>query len=218
MLGAEAAARFLAGVPGEIALRPFAPSLGARPRVLGRDGAVFVERGGRRLDAAVLAAEVCADPSCELFMVQERVLPHERLRGLVPGTDGGLPLARLTTFVADDGAVRLLHACLILPGAGRGIAEVEPMTGVLGGPGTAPGDADRLPDWEEARALALRGALLLMPQRSIAWDIALSPDGPVVLGADSRYPRIASARFDEALRTMERALAPSGTAPGRRGS
>lgn len=221
VLGQAAATRFLAGLAGDIVVRPFAPSSGAGMRVLRRDGSGFIDLDGRRSEPVVVVAEAYAHPRFELFVVQERVTAHERMRALLPG--GALPTARVTTFVADDGRAQIVHACLMLPvagdrpgapdGAGRDSVTVgiDASTGALEPRGAAPGGArwdegERLPDWGAACALACRGAGLLMPQRTIAWDIALTPGGPVVVGADSRYERIESARFDEALRAMERAL------------
>ena len=215
VLGPEAAGRFLAGLTDDIVVRPSAASRDDGVRVLRRDGSQFVDLEGRRHEPSAVAAEACSDPRFELFVVVGRVAPHPRLRGLVP--DGGLPTARLTTFVPDDGPPQVVHACLMRPApdapdgsaTGRVIAEVDPSTGALEPQGSAPAAAwdegDLLPDWGAACDLARRGAALLMPQRTVAWDIALAPDGPVVVGADSRYERIGSLRFTEALRAMERA-------------
>ena len=173
VLGADAAGRFLAGLPGDIAVRPYAPSLGARSRLLRREGDLFVDAAGRRREPAEVAAEAFADPGCALFVVQERVAVDARLR--------------LVTFAADGGGVEVVHACRLGPG---GAAEEL---------GVDAADA-------AARALACRGAGLLAPQRSIAWDLALTPRGPVVLDADGRYAPVAGPLFDAALHTMQRAV------------
>lgn len=212
VLGAEAATRFLTGLTGDIAVWPFAASRGAGVRVLRREGSAFIDLDGRTREPAAVVAEAYADPRFELFVVQERLTAHERLRGLE--REGLPPTARLTTFVSDDGRARVVHACLMLAGPGGVIVEIDAATGAPGRRGAAPPAAweagDRLPDWEAACELARRGAGLLMPQRTIAWDIALTPGGPVVVGADGRYERIEGARFDEAVRAMERAVAGAG--------
>jgi hypothetical protein len=208
VLDAAAATRFLAGLTGDIVVRPFAASRGAGVRVLRREGPVFSGLDGRHHEPSAVVAEAYADPRSELFVVQERVTPHARMRGLV--RDGRLPTARLTTFVADDGRAEVVHACLMPPV----LAEIDVATGAPTPHGSAPlagwEECERLPDWDAACELALRGAGMLMPQRTIAWEIALTPDGPVVLGADSRYERIAGVRFDEALEAIERAVAEGG--------
>ncbi|MBN9282025.1 MAG: hypothetical protein J0H37_07220, partial [Hyphomicrobium denitrificans] len=39
----------------------------------------------------------------------------------------------------------------------------------------------RLPDWTLVTELALRAARTFLPLRTIGWDIALTPDGPVIV-------------------------------------
>lgn len=176
VLGAEAAGRFLAGLPGDLAVRPYAPALGSRTRLLRRDEEVLVDGEARRQAPAEVAAEAFADRACALFVVQE---------GLAVGE-----LLRVTTFIAGDGRAEVVHVCRV--GAEGAIEEI---------------DADAANG--AARALACRGAALLAPQRSIGWDIALTPDGPVILGADSRYAPVEGARFQDAVRAMERAASGS---------
>ncbi len=210
--GPEVAGRFLAGLDGDVVVRPDPATPGAGALVLRRDGNAFVDGGGRRREPSQVAAEAHADPRAELFVVQALVEPDPGLRALAPV--GGLPPLRITTFVPDDGQPQVVHACVLRPGVGDGsdraaarapVAEVDLAMG-------APEGGDRLPDWEAACDLARRAAGLLKPQRSVAWDIGLTADGPVVLGADSRYERIEVARFDEAVRAMERALTDGGPA------
>ena len=59
----------------------------------------------------------------------------------------------------------------------------------------------------EADALARRAATALMPQRALAWDIATSPDGPVVLSADGRWDGAPGLDAAAALAALETALA-----------
>ena len=45
----------------------------------------------------------------------------------------------------------------------------------------------RLPDWQAARELVLRAGPAFLPVRTIGWDIAFTPDGPVALEANTRW-------------------------------
>jgi hypothetical protein len=180
VIGAAAAGRFLAALPGDLAVRPCLASPDETTRLLGRDGEELVEDGRRRKPSEV-ASDLYADPACDLFVVQERV-----------GSAGETPpVVQLITLVADDGAARVVHTRLA-GAAGAGV-ELDPASA-----------GDHLPRWDAACDLACRAALLLTPQRAIAWELALAPAGPVILGADSRYAHPGGARFDAALREMER--------------
>jgi hypothetical protein len=99
--GAEEAGRFLAGLPGDLALRPYAWSLGSETRLLRREGDGLVDGDGRTRSPAEVAAQALADPACALFVVQERVAVDA--------------LLRLTTFLGAEGAAQVVHACRVGP-------------------------------------------------------------------------------------------------------
>ncbi|MBJ7454504.1 MAG: hypothetical protein JHC74_00440 [Thermoleophilia bacterium] len=179
--GIEAAARMLAAVPGDVAIRPYAAALASPTRLLSRAGAAFIDGEGSSWTPRELADALFSDPACEVFLVEESA----------PAA-GGPRVARVITVVSDAGEARPVHARLI--GPGEVVEELD-----VASPGTEPaGLAD-------AYALACRAALFAAPQRSIAWDIALTDGGPAVLGADSRYERVPGPRFAEAMRAVERA-------------
>jgi hypothetical protein len=179
--GIEAASRMLAAVPGDVAIRPYAAALASPTRVLRRAGAAFIDGEGRSWTPRELADALFSDPACEVFLVEESA----------PAA-GGLRVVRVITVVSDAGEARPVHARLI--GPGDAVEELD-----LAGPGTGP---EELAD---AYALACRAALFAAPQRSIAWDIALTDGGPAVIGAESRYELIPGPRFAEAMRAVERA-------------
>ncbi|MGE0026008.1 MAG: hypothetical protein AB7O78_01865 [Thermoleophilia bacterium] len=149
VIGRAEAARFLAGLPGDIRLQPN----GGAARVVGRDG------GDGDLDA--LVAELFAPGGPDLVVVQES-------RGLGPP-------ARVVTAVGDDGVPRVAHRCAATDAA--------------------------------ADALACRAATVLMPQRALAWEIAASADGPVILSADGRWEGAPGLDAAAALAALDAALA-----------
>jgi hypothetical protein len=77
----------------------------------------------------------------------------------------------------EDG---VLHPALALSPSGIGAEPMQnhPRTGraVAG---------FRLPWWEEAKTLVRRAAVLLSPLRTIGWDVALTPEGPVLVEGNS---------------------------------
>ncbi len=98
---------------------------------------------------------------------------------VVDNIDGG----RTGNFLA---AVRLGDGTLGTPVAysrtDRGIETVERH------PETAcPLRGFRLPFWDEARKLAERASLLFFPLRTIGWDIAITPTGPVLVEGNPNW-------------------------------
>jgi hypothetical protein len=60
------------------------------------------------------------------------------------------------------------------PGVPIGLHRVHPRTGLAF-------DGFSIPWWEEACSLVRRAARLFLPLRTIGWDVALTPDGPVLV-------------------------------------
>ena len=123
---------------------------------------------------------------------------------------------RVVTLVEPSGEVSVLYAdfrVALMAGptddfrggrSGNGLSSVGLEDGVLGPlrlprpdrcgftlsrsvPGGAAIEGVRLPDWAEALALARTAAIPMLPARTIGWDIALTPGGPVVLEANMFY-------------------------------
>ena len=230
VLGRAAIADFLGGFAHDIVVKPSAGSGGAGVRVLRRRAAQLVDLDARRWEVPGLAAEILADPAFELFVVQERLSNHPDIDRLCPVET--LQTARLTTLAPPRGEMRIVHAHLQLAPRGGNVDSlgdsergtvavgVDVPTGVLCGGlpadvGAPRGAGDRaLPDWDAACALVLRASRALMPQRAIGWDVALTPRGPLLLGADSRFGS-AGGGLEEGLAAIERALAVDGPAhPG----
>jgi len=229
LVGAADCATFLAdGLPDELVVKPSAGHHGFGVRVLHREGRELVDLEGRRSTAAGLAAVLFGDPEFDLFVVQERLRNHERVQRLFRSDT--LQTVRMTSFVTGEGLPQVLHAYLRLAAAGLNVdnvrsgalanaaAEVDLATGRVGapqGPGAGavgPIEGEALPDWEAACEIVRRGALLLMPQRSMGWDVALTPRGPVVVEANRGYDPFASEAFGAVVRAIDRAAAHGGQA------
>lgn len=154
---------------------------------------------GTRWSAAQLAERMTGSGT---WLLQERVVPHSALADL-SGTSLAVATVRIVTCLRANGEVLVLPATLKLPdlhsgrdnfGAGNPAVAIDGH-GVLGaachgidGPiidrHPATGQSFRgvaLPHWDAAVALACRAQQQLPTLRSIGWDIALTPSGPVII-------------------------------------
>jgi hypothetical protein len=202
-------AAVLAAGPAEVVVKPSGGAHGHGVRILVRHGDRLAEHTGRDLTAAELWDELRADADFGCFLVEERLRDHPDLAAIVDAP--ALQTLRVATLVRADGTAEVLQAAIRLAlgggpvdnfgdgAAGNGYAEIDPATGVMGplrlaGPGgvglrtleTVPATGDRIagvrvPGWEAARDLALEAAVRFLPARSLGWDIALTPRGPVLV-------------------------------------
>ena len=180
-------------------VNPCEGSQGRDVRVLRRDDA----------DPARLHRELVSHPEFDAFLVQERLRDHEVLRAL--GSGETLQTLRLVTLVERSGEVTVLTADMRVAvtddpadnfrsgRSGNGVAPVRMDDGVLGllrlpredrcglrRVARAPGSGAlveglRVPHWEDALALVRRAAPFFLPARTLGWDIALTPAGPVIV-------------------------------------
>ena len=223
-LVAEDVAPLLAGeTPADFVVKPSGGHHGLGVRVLRHEGADLVDLEGRRTTPQALAGELLRDPEFDLFVVQERLRNHPAMGEILDAE--ALQTVRLTTFVAETGEVQVLHGSFKLAAGGRNvdnfrggglgnaIVEIDVPTGrlltplaVTGG-GLAGVEGRQLPDWPEALDLARRAATLLLPQRTMGFDVGLSSRGPVLVEANRGYDPFPSARFGAVVRGIERAVA-----------
>ena len=166
-------------------------------RYRGADGAVLGE--------AELIARLRAAAQNRGFVVEPRIVNHP---GIADLSTGALTTVRLVTCRDERGGFEPTNAAFRMARgrdtvvdnfhAGGIAAKVEPATGMLGratdmgmNPGTGwldrhpdtgariPGR--RLPFWDEALDLARRAHAAFPDQILIGWDIALTPDGPLLI-------------------------------------
>ena len=179
------------------------------------DGGGLVHHGGRRTTLPELVAELRAHPEFGTWLVQERIRNHPDVAAI--GGADTVHTIRFITLVGRDGRAEVLwtHMRLGISGGpvdnfrggalGNVATVVDPETGVLGPSGrmrenglgmlespvihgtTIRVEGARLPHWEAARELVLRASPEFLPVRTIGWDIALAPDGPVVIEANTRW-------------------------------
>lgn len=209
MLGGAAVADLFAGIPDAFIIVPSGAAAADALRVLRREGSALVGPEGARTQIDAFAAKILADPVHELFIVMGLPHVHEAVRGVMPGA--AVPAVRITTLVSDVGEVEVVHAFLrpLPDSAGHGAHRIEPADGALPGEGAA----RRLPHWSAACDLVRRAATLLLPQRTIGWDVALTTTGPVVIDAVSDYAWVPGVGFHAVLARLRAVATPAGVSP-----
>jgi hypothetical protein len=233
------AERWAAAHSGEagtgLVIKPVAGFHGRGVIVAERRGDRYVDLADEsEWDLAGLVRRAAAAPGPQV--VQERVVNHPGVVALNPVT--ALQTARITTLV-EAGATRILTALLRLaaPGAvvdnyshprdGAMIARLDPGEGVVfdvmarapDGAGTVvversprtgePLRGRRIPGWGDALDLARRAAAAFAPLRTVGWDVAITPSGPVLVEGNARWDPPPFADSGAMLRRL-RAAAASG--------
>ena len=153
-------------------------------------------------------------PELTSWIIQERIRSHETMDSF-SGTEH-LQTMRIYTHVDADGHIHVIDSFLKVIGAdsaidnfqhgtlGNFIAPIHVSTGRLE-PAitrsaerrwsrleTHPRTGERFEDftiplWEDAKALVVRSAEYFKPIRSLGWDVAVTPQGPVVIEANIRW-------------------------------
>jgi hypothetical protein len=141
------------------------------------------------------------------FLIEERIRPHPTLAEFIGPT---LCSVRFQTIIAIDGTARIIAAVFKLQPKPVGVDHliygavgcwVDPDTGALVTGRTRDGLDDttlipgtersfigfQLPDWEQAKNLALRAAEAFPWARSIGWDVAISSKGPVLIEGNEEW-------------------------------
>ena len=196
-------------LPDAFVCKPAHGAHGRGISVWSREANGFVDHSGRRCNPAELYQRLASDSSHDPIVIQERLENHPALAKLTGCT--ALQTARVATLTDASGAAQILYAewKLILTAgvvdnlrdgtSGNLTANASIETGLLAAAGRRRDDGTgiepvthhpvtgaalegaALPDWEALRGLALRCARHFGLLRTVGWDIALTPKGPVVV-------------------------------------
>ena len=177
--------------------------------VMTRQGGSFVDFSGQHYTAGALYDAMAGDPRFDRFIVQERVRNHPDLVAL--SGSQALQTARIVTAIDGSGAPEILFAVQKLVGgpgaadnfrwgrAGNLVSDVSldrgcirkavtgngsglALTSVEAHPRTGkPLVGFEIPFWPQVCDLVRDAARKFLPIRTIGWDVAVTPDGPLIL-------------------------------------
>lgn len=202
-------------LPDEFVVKPSTGSYSESVNVYSRSGDGFRDFAGCFYQAQDIIDWMANDPHYDCFVLQARLQNHPELVRL--SATQALQTVRVISFIDTTGNCRILHAHfkpitgphlsdtflegLIgnveapvflangrlesanrIAGTGAGVMDVpiHPLTGL-----TFTGF--QLPLWQEACRLVVDTAPKFLPLRSIGWDVALTPLGPVILEGNSLW-------------------------------
>lgn len=211
-------------------LKPVAGVSGDGVMRLERDGKHWRDSRGAVFDAAAIL-EAIARTGYTRWLFQQVVCGHPILAEL--SNTSGLQTVRVVTLVDKDEQVRVLAARLRLIGGdaaydnfkfgktGNVIAILNPDSGrvesAFGGararyeiqavthhPRTGRDLIGfQVPDWPAVRELAVVAARAFMPLRSIGWDVAVTPDAPLLIEGNVTWDTLSGeARMGEIYREL----------------
>jgi len=172
--------------------------------IVGRNGREFVVNSGEVLEFEALADQLATHlDNSKGYLLQSTLLPHSQIAKI---TGNRLATARLLIFVGPDGP--MLRNCVLRLPAGENIVDnfrrpgnlvagINPETGELGeairGVGldqeklvthpdtNEPISGELVPDFEAAKLMAFKASTIYPDLRIQSWDVALTPEGPVLL-------------------------------------
>lgn len=198
---------------GEIIAKPACGMKGIGLHLFDKRGNSFF-MDGREMDAPALRHFLRTEIPDDEIILQRRLVSHPLLSELSGGN--AVQSARIVTFLDSRGIAHILFARFkfvrkislidnfadgetgnfvadIDVESGRIIKVVKKTPGLVGlQPITHHPDTGRsllvtLPCWHEAVRLSLEGARRFKNLRSLGWDIALTPEGPIILEANQEW-------------------------------
>lgn len=201
---------------GEFAVKPLAGGAGTAVLVLEmveQDGEniIFQDREGRRYNLGQLAEHMSQTFHYrhQGFIIEERLVGHPDLARFNPSS---VNTCRIVTLMDLDGKAEILYAALRIGGKGKntdnwhteGIgAPIDKDSGVIGEgmirpefggtihtahPGTGVSfTGEKIPYWPQIAQLVLDAARITPFIHSVGWDVAATPDGPVLIEANFKW-------------------------------
>jgi hypothetical protein len=218
-------------LPATFVVKPTQGAYGKGLNIFNRSNKKFIDVSGREYESADLYDTLLSDPQHESFIIQEQLKNHPELLRLT-GVEF-LQTVRIITIVDRENQCRIIHAHLkmitgqsIADNFEHGLSgNIESLVSLTDGQlkpavtmspdglgvHTIPDHPKtkiafnhfRLPLWNQACRLVKEIAPNVLPIRTIAWDVGLTPDGPyIVEGNIWWYPPNQHRRMDVILNEL----------------
>lgn len=202
-------------VPDGIVIKPSRGVQGKSVYILDRIQGAFTDNSSQRYSAGDLIDVLATNTEFDRFIIQEKLGNHPDLIELT-GT-AALQTVRIVTGIDRSGDVLIFFAAHKLVGGsnaldrfacgtvGNYLAElsvdqgriVKVLTGTEGGfelavlethPKTGCSFIDfQVPYWQAVRHMVIDAAQKFLPIRTIGWDVAITPDGPVIIEGNTDW-------------------------------
>jgi len=196
-------------VPDHFVIKPARGQQGRMVNIFSRQSGGFVDYADQRYSAADLVDLMALSEDFDRFVLQERIENHPDLVELTGTT--ALQTIRIVTGIDKKGEVRFLFAAQRLAAelnaadnfhygtSGNGVAEICLDSGriVQAVIGTDDGFEMKTvetpsktgrpligyqePYWQEAKDLVLDASYKFLPLKTIAWDVGMTPEGPLII-------------------------------------
>lgn len=228
-------------LPQEFIVKPALRGRGVGITLYRRVGAAFADSQGETFSASSLYEHLQNDPRDTRFVIQECVFNHPAIDQLT--ANRALQTARITTWITQNGDLEHcvtffklivgenLTDNFLSGSTGNLVANIDLETGAIAAAiGPSPDkigfnvvpnhpvtglalNGVVLPHWPSAMALTARAARLFLPLRTLGWDVALTPDGPVLIEANAWWeslselaaaPHVNDSRRADLARIMQR--------------
>lgn len=206
---------FESAVPDSMVIKPTKGIHGQEVLILHRDQGGFIDFSGRRFTTAELVEALASNREYDRFIVQERMENHPALVDLT-GT-AALQTVRIVTGIDSRDEVVIFFAAQKLVGGPSGLdrfflgaegnylAELSLDQGRIGKViagtedglefavlETHPRTGNRLagfqvPYWQDVRDMVSEAACKFRPIRTIGWDVAITPEGPVIIEGNTSW-------------------------------
>lgn len=211
--------------PETFVVKPINGVHGKDIKIYNRQGLNFVDTNGATFSPEGLVRTMQTDRKYDAFVIQERLVSHADIKDLCDSEY--LQTLRVNSFIDKTGKCRIVFSVLkVITGnsisdnfaggaTGNLIAQVDVNTGKifeLYGPRKTqkgyevvkqhdkinmPDDGYQIPLWPEICECIESAALKFFPVRSLGWDVAVTPKGPVIIEANIRWDPIFSNIFSE---------------------
>jgi hypothetical protein len=202
-------------VPDSLVIKPTMGLQAKSVFILTRDQDAFTDHSGQRYSATDLFDVFATHTEFDRFIIQERVENHPDLIELTD--TAALHTVRIVTGIDSNGEVLIFFAAQKLVGgsnlldgffcgaAGNYLAElsldqgriVKVLIGTedgfeLGVLETHPKTGHslvnfRVPYWQATRDMVIDAARKFAPIKTIGWDVAITPDGPVIIEGNTSW-------------------------------